>query len=203
MTSSRQLIVEQHYNLTEFFRDQVVKAATKLSLELASHAEYYLVNLLHEFRRTEQLFEAIGDTLEDVPLAMILERAIHGEDLPTRIRLFKQLGDRALFVSGCFPERTQRSVNIQYYMQMGQGAYDSLSSLFPTKDAFAEVFTELSQKFPACVEVLSEVRRGGRNDSDTELLRFYERWLETGSQHLARILEREGIPLTHIKRTTQ
>lgn len=196
-------LVEQHQNLTEYFHDQVVRATSKYSVALASHSEYYLVNLLHEFRRTEQLFEMVGESLDDVPLAMLLERAVHGEGLATKIRLFKQLGDRALFVAGCFPARTERSVNQQYYITMGSGAYQSLSSLFDTQDAFAEVFTELGRKFPVCVEVIAEVHRAGRGSRHANLLELYERWMQTGSAELARILEREGIPLAQFKKTTQ
>lgn len=203
MVTPRERLVEQHQNLTEYFRDQVVRATSKFSIDLASHSEYYLVNLLHEFRLTEQLFEAVGETLEDVPLAMLLERAVHGDDLPTKIRLFKQLGDRALFVAGCFPQRTQRSVNHTYYITMGSGAYQSLSSLFHTQDAFAEVFTELGDKFPACVEVISEVHRAGHHGTHENLLELYERWLHTGSKQLAKILAREGIPVHAAKPSRQ
>ncbi len=199
----RELLVEQHQNLTEYFRDQVVRATSKFAVNLASHAEYYLVNLLHEFRRTEQLFNVLGDSYEEIPLAMILERAVHGEDTATKIRLFKQLGDRALFVAGCFPQRAERIVDTKYYITMGSGAYQSLSSMFDGQDAFAEVFTELSEKFPVCVEILSEVQRAGRKGSHEDLLLFYERWLQTKNEHLAKILEREGIPLTDVKKTTQ
>lgn len=203
MVTPHDVLVEQHQNLTEYFRDQVVRATSKYSVALASHSEYYLVNLLHEFRRTEQLFEMVGESLDDVPLAMLLERAVHGDGLATKIRLFKQLGDRALFVAGCFPARTERSVNQQYYITMGSGAYQSLSSLFDTQDAFAEVFTELGRKFPVCVEVIAEVHRAGRGSEHANLLELYERWMQTGSAELARILEREGIPLAQFKKTTQ
>lgn len=203
MVTPHDVLVEQHQNLTEYFRDRIVQAKSKFAIDLASHSEYYLVNLLHEFRRTEQLFEMVGESLDDVPLAMLLERAVHGDGLATKIRLFKQLGDRALFVAGCFPARTERSVNQQYYITMGSGAYQSLSSLFDTQDAFAEVFTELGRKFPVCVEVIAEVHRAGRGSEHANLLELYERWMQTGSAELARILEREGIPLAQFKKTTQ
>jgi hypothetical protein len=201
MTQTRPLVKSQE-NLTEFFRDQVGLATEKLDVQLDTHAEYYLVNLLNDFRRTEQLFEFVGDSLDDVPLAMMLERAVHGESLPTRIRFFKQLGDRALFVAGCFPERTSRHTNAEYYITMGSGAYSSLSTLFSTQDTFTDIFAELGDKFAGCVEVLTEVQRGGRQ-TNVDLIDFYERWLETGSDRLGRILEREGIPLTHKVKTTQ
>ncbi|MBI2344117.1 MAG: hypothetical protein HYV02_07275 [Deltaproteobacteria bacterium] len=196
-------LVSDHASLREYFRTEVNTAAERLQVQLADHAEFYLVNLLDEFRRTEQLFELVGETLEDVPLAVLLERAVHGDHLPTKIRSLRQLGDRALFVAGYFPERTNRVVNRDYFIQMGSGAYQSLATLFHVRDAFAEVYTELGGKFPDCVLLIDEVQRAGRGENNRDLLRYYETWLATGCERLAHILQKAGIPLSERKPSSQ
>ena len=203
LKNALQLIVESRQNLSEYFHEQVEHAAIKLNVQLEKHAEYYLVNLLTDFRHTEQLFKTMDDTLEDAPLAILLERAVHGETQSTKIRMLKTLGDRALFVVGCFPQRADRHANTEYYMTMGSGAYQSLASMFQSKDAFADIFVELGAKFSDCVEVISEARRAGQGKTNEDLLHFYERWLNTGCERTAKILQREGIPLTQPNKTPQ
>jgi hypothetical protein len=197
------LLLERRKNLTEYFRDELTLASAKLDANLQEHSEFYIVNLLNDFRRTEQLFELMEEELQELPLAMILERAVHGEDQATKIRTFKQLGDRALFVAGYFPERTARTVDVDYYITMGSGAYHSLTTLFTSRDPFAEVFSELAEKFSLCVDLIGEVQRAGKGDKNADLLRYYERWLATGCKRMARILREEGIPLTDPVTTRQ
>ncbi|MBI4237824.1 MAG: hypothetical protein HY696_05325 [Deltaproteobacteria bacterium] len=185
-------------NLTEYFREMLQRAATHLRVGLAEASEFYIVNLLNECRKTEHLFAREEDRLDDTPLAVLLERAIHSENLAERIRQFKRLGDMSLFIAGYFPQRAQRRlVDLDYYIRMGGGAYLSLASCFTGGDTFKEIYGELGEKFAVCVDLLAEVRRQGSSAdgaSNKDLLALYERWLETGSAHLERLLQREGLP---------
>lgn len=200
MTPSHPDQINTYGNLVEFFRTALQHASTTLDISLAEHSEYYLVNLLHDFQRSERFFTKDGDRFEDTPLAQLLERALHSESLATRIRIFKRLGDTSLFVAGLFPDRARRRlVDLDYYIGMGSGAYQSLATMFGTQDVFTDIFAELGTKFGTCVDLLTHVRSSmGRSTArhDADLLEFYERWLRTGSKQLERVLIKAGIP-TH------
>lgn len=195
----------QQHNLTEFFRETIQWALGEVQVNLAELTEFYLANLLHEFRRTERLFDrrAAEETFDETPLALLLERALHGSP-SERIRALKQLGDASLYVAGFFPARVaRRLVALEYYITMGGTAYRSLAAILTHQRTFAEIYDELGHKFADCVEVLAVVKRAGRTQTNADLLRLYERWLETGSERLGQLLQKEGIPLTPPHKTTQ
>ncbi|MBI4366353.1 MAG: hypothetical protein HY543_05995 [Deltaproteobacteria bacterium] len=196
--------IVRYQNLIEFFREAVQWALTEVRVDLAEVTEFYLVNLLHEFRRTERFFQRGEDEeFDETPLALILERAIAGA--PTdRIRALKQIGDSSLYVAGFFPARAaRRLVNLDYYIGMGGVAYCTLSHMLANQKAFAEIYEELGKKFADCVEVLAVAKRAGASATNADLLKLYERWLETGSDRLGALLEKEGIPLTPAAKTRQ
>lgn len=193
-------------DLRGYFHDAVRRSRAKLHLSLAEHAEFYIVNLLSECRSTERLFAKTNDQFEDLPLALILDRAVHSASLGDRIKNFQRLGDTALFTAGCFPDRAKRgAVDLDYYIRMGGGAYLSLASCYPTSDAFAEIFTELGKKFAQCVDLLAILRKiiteGQQKHSD--LLDLYEQWLTTGSEELRILLQKEGIATDHRVKVSQ
>lgn len=186
--------IETLSNLQEYFRELVQRSAADLNLSLAEHAEFYIVNLLSKFRRTEDM-RPKDETLHNAPLAILLERAVHCEQLAERIQLYRQLGDTALFIAGYFPDRTKRQiVDLDYYVKMGGGAYLSLASIFPEQDTFGDIYTELGSKFSNCVKLVTEIKRASRGKNNEDLLSLYERWLATGCERLKQILQREGIP---------
>jgi hypothetical protein len=55
------------------------------------------------------------------------------------------------------------------------------------------VFEELAAKFPALVDVLTEVSERAGLTSNADLLRLYEKWLKTGSRRSAELLASRGI----------
>lgn len=191
-------MIEHQHNLTEYFRSLVQRATARLNLPLEAHTEFYLVNLLNAYRHTEKLGH------EEVPLAIMLERAVHGETVAERIRQLQRLGDTALFVVGYFPLRVRHQVvNRDYYIRMGGGAYLSLASMFQNGDTFSDIYEELGQKFPDCAELLNEVRRCSRGEKNEDLLELYERWLETGDERVQRLLQDAGIPTNDCTKRTQ
>ena len=70
----------------------------------------------------------------------------------------------------------------------------------PRGDTFSPVFAELATKFPAFVDVLSEVSERTACTSNADLLRLYEKWLKTGSRRSGQLLiERGVVPNASIK----
>jgi hypothetical protein len=131
------------------------------------------------------------------PLALILADAAQVASRDERAFLLQRLGDVSLFTAGFFSEALhQRAVGLDYYCNMGGGAYRMLATgAHDTvrSRALAAVFAELSAKFLDLVDVLNEVRDSARGSSDGDVLRLYENWLRTGSQRAGRLLRQAGI----------
>jgi hypothetical protein len=175
----------------EYFKDLVESALSRQHLRTNELTEYYLVDLLCRFMRPDRRIPSNDDTSE--PLALRLRRALESGGMEQRARL-RNVGDFSLFTSGFFSDSLNRkSVDVDYYVSMGEYAYGSLSRR--DTDAFGEVFTELARKFVAYMDVLAEVseRTGGTGSAD--VLRLYERWLRTGSTRDGqRLVERGVVP---------
>ena len=98
----------------------------------------------------------------------------------------RQVGDLSLFISGFFADSlNRRLVDIDYYIQLGESAYGSLAR---RDETFGEVFNELSEKFPAFVDVLGEVSEQSALTSNTDVLRLYEKWVRTKSRRSGDLL---------------
>lgn len=183
-------------NLFDFFHERVDAAATHQRLQLSEEGLFYLTNLLVEKGHTSA--QPGPDTLAELYLqARSGHRAV-------AIQQYRELGDRALYLSGFFRRSVQRGMmGVEYYLNMGAAAYHALSRLLDLprrlsghKD-LGEIFGELSVRFAACSAVLSEVEQEVRVEaethSDADILRLYERWMETGSPMVARRLQALGV----------
>jgi hypothetical protein len=179
----------------EYFRDLVSEALAHRRLRIQETTEFYLVNLLARFLESERLFAERPDGSLDVePLALTLLRALSARR-EKRIQDLRRLGDTSLFVSGFFGDSLARSaVDVDYYIAMGERAYDALrTSGGPAVDP--ELFTELSRRFEAFVDLFAEIAELSDLRSNRGLLRLYERFLATGSQRVADRLRERGVAL--------
>lgn len=179
--------------LTEFFMERVQKAFAQREIAAGQMTEFYLVNLLQEFQKSEKLFEKQGSKMLEKPLALLLREALEG-DPHTKIRCLKKMGDLSLYMAGAFAERIKKTlVDLDYYIHMGGGAYSSLSDILNRQKTFAELYAELAKLFPNLVDVVAEVTTERQSKTNKDLLKLYERWLDTGSQYLEELLNKEGI----------
>jgi len=170
----------------EYFKELVESAVARQRLQVAELTSFYLVNLLCGYVRPDR-----ASDLDDEPLALRLAHALGSGGLEQRARL-RTLGDVSLFVSGFFSDSlARRTVDVDYYVSMGEYAYGSLSR--SEEAAFAAVFAELANKFCSFVDVLSEVSEQSGLTSNTDLLRLYERWLRTRSRRNGQLLAERGI----------
>jgi hypothetical protein len=171
----------------EYFKELVEAAVVRQRIEVGELTTFYLVNLLCGYVRLEQAHPQ----LDDEPLAVRLARALDSGGQQQRARL-RSLGDVSLFVSGFFSDSlARRTVDLDYYVSMGEYAYSSLSR--SEEAAFAGVFAELASKFCSFVDVLSDVSERSALTSNADLLRLYERWLRTGSRRASQRLAEKGI----------
>ena len=126
----------------------VTEAEVAAHQNLNEDTESYLVFLLHRFAQTPQLFESTA--------AMDFLTALQG---PTQLQIeqLKAVGDKSLLLCGLFPGLAERRhVSIDYYSQMGQAAYLTVSER--QERATAELYLQLSQYFPNLQKILQAMR---------------------------------------------
>jgi len=126
----------------------------------------------------------------DEALGIRLAKALQSAGVTQRQGL-REVGDTSLFISGFFSDRFKRSlVDVDYYMQLGEVAYGSLAR---RDETLSQVFDELSEKFAAIVDVLTEVSEQTAPARNADLMRLYEKWLRTGSKRSGDKLIARGI----------
>lgn len=173
----------------EFFKEHVEAACARQRLHAQPLTYYYVVSLLSEFTHGEK--SAAGHSVGgSEPLGVKLLRALDSGGTSQRVGL-RQVGDASLFISGFFSDSLRRSlVDVDYYVSLGGYAYRSLVA---GDDTLSPIFAELSDKFLAFVDVLSDVSARTQVTNDSDLLRLYEKWLRTGSRHNGHLLAEHGI----------
>jgi hypothetical protein len=202
-TAKESAIVTSENSMSGFFQQEVETAVGNQRLKVSDHTKSYIVSVLTEYSSAQTLH---GSSSPNDTLAMLYLRS-QQVPMEERVRLLRRLGDMALCISGFFADSLNRKVvDIDYYIQMGGGAYGSLAAIFDNKrdaSVFVDLYDEMARKFSALVEVLNEVSEGvsGRDQS---MLRIYDRWLKTGSDRMHRMLVERGVlPNTTLKRTFQ
>jgi hypothetical protein len=176
----------------EFFRELVADTLSQRRLKVRDDTEFYLVNLLAE--QVVRSEEPTGEA-DDEPLVFILKRALEASQ-HERWRQLKRLGDTALFVSGFFGDSLSRSlVDVDYYIAMGERAYDTLSEEPRGLRSTHALFGELARRFTQFVDLYAEIAELSDLHSSRGLIRMYERFLLTGSQRVAERLRERGVAL--------
>ncbi|MDQ3214197.1 MAG: hypothetical protein M3Q85_16080 [Acidobacteriota bacterium] len=171
-----------------YFKELLDSALARQHVTAGDLTAYYLVNLLCQFIRADAC-EGFGRDAE--PLAFRLARALDNGGSAQRAQL-RSLGDFSLFVSGFFGDSfPRRTVDVDYYVSMGEYAYGSLSRT--DRDSLAEVFGELSRKFVGFTDVLADISERTGSAASSDALRLYEKWLRTGSTRDGKRLVDRGI----------
>ena len=186
-------------NLRDFFRESIGAAISNQGVRVDPHTSHYVVNLLTLFSRSEEIYEDDGEFYGVRPLALLMADAADAPTVEQRSTSLQRLGDVALFTAGFFADGlASKSVDIDYYINMGGAAYGSLSDAIrgTTRGrALVDVYCELAGKFQTLVDVLHEVRDGTGQTSDVNVLRTYEVWRKTGSKRAAELLKQNGVAL--------
>ena len=189
--------LETQETLQSFFSDCLSKAAQNQRLTLNDVTQIYVIHLLQKALDTSKILASPDSGEVEEPLALLLGRAASAESLPVKLAMLRQIGDRALFLSGFFSDSFHRkAVDIDYYIAMGGHAYRRASGLVESRyqdKLFPEVFSELSEKFRPLVDVISEISEMAGMTQDQDLLRLYERWMFTKSRRLFEKLRENGI----------
>jgi hypothetical protein len=125
----------------------VNEAQVAVDCQLEESVESYLVYLLMRFNT----FAALSDSV----LAKDFFKASQASGRH-RVEILQGLGDKSLIFSGFFPEQAeQRNVKLNYFIDMGKSAYQSVA-LF--KENEKALFLALSDGFVSMITVLNLVK---------------------------------------------
>lgn len=182
-------------SMQEFFREALGRALAKTSHCVTEAAQAYVVSLLAEFARSENVYAGLKQG-EQPALALLLHEARDAEK-PEAIRKLKHLGDSSLYLLGFFNDsRTRQHLGSRYYVAMGENAYSSAANL--ARDLLtssSEVFGELSVRFADLVAVLQAMRQQvpGDQNSDEQLILLLEHYKKTGDAEALGVLQKHGL----------
>lgn len=184
-------------HLRQFFIEAVDAAVTNQHLRAQPTTVVYIGELLARFSRTNHVYQGQAGDGARLTLADLYANAIDASSRGQKLAAFKQLGDVALFVAGLFSgSLCRKPVDVDYYVQMGSGAYGTLASNAPGGPTSADdgnVYEELSRRFVDFVDVLDEVGESSSARSERDLVRSYEIWTATGSRREKKKLVRQGV----------
>lgn len=184
-------------NVESFFHESITDSVSSQNVDVCEETVVYMTQLLTQYVRSEELFDQDEDGVQLKPLAILYCQAAAAEDFQARRERLKKLGDLALFVSGWFAHSLERRrVGVNYYVQMGECAYDSLSESCGEsvrERVFAQIFQDLALNFNALRDAIAAIHMTADNRTDSDLLGLYELWQRSGNTRAADLLRSEGI----------
>jgi hypothetical protein len=190
----------------DYFRELVTEAMGRQRVSAQPETEFYLVNLLNHFIKTDRLYPRDSDgTVREEALAIMVKEALE-EPMPSaQCARFRHIGDVSLYVGGYFQDSLNRKlVDVDYYIDMGGAADRHASVRCSEEEALRAVYEELAGKFASFVEVFADVSEKTTPRTERDLLRLYELWVRTRSERAAKALQEAGIlPNDTIKKDWQ
>jgi hypothetical protein len=184
-------------SVSEFFEEVVEDAMRVRGVTASNGATSYVVALLAELAKPGSPVER---TLER-PLTLLLDEALHTNELAERFERLRTLGDGVLYSSGFFADHFEaRGVDTKYVMSIGRTAYENAGSLLQRGserdlENTVDIFGELAKDFAGFVAVVSEVANATLAKgvaTSRGVLKLYERWLKTKNERLAEALASQG-----------
>ena len=116
-------------SVADFFEEVVEDAMKARGVNASEGATSYLVALLAELAKPGSPVERTLDR----PLTLLLDEALHTDELAERFDKLRTLGDGVLYSSGFFADHFEaRGVDTKYVISIGRTAYESAGSLLRT-----------------------------------------------------------------------
>ncbi len=177
-----------------FFVDEIEAAQEKLCIEVSPHSKLYLLHLLKHLSESRDFF--YSDVVQEKPLGIVIMEALH-KDIFERTRDLKAVGDLSLIFSGLYPEHlTRRTVDIDYFIEIGRRSYSLLSETYGpyrTKQELRNLYSILVAEFFSLIEILTEISGELNFMDECNLARALSRWQSTKIRRYLEILDRHGI----------
>jgi hypothetical protein len=184
------MTIEMIGDVRGWFHERLTACLTARSVGLADETTFYLVELLASAGISRR------ESLCGRPLVLILADATQAEG-GERLRLFRTLGDEALYVGGFFADHLERrGVTETYVSRLGTQAYETASQLAARNAHEATrigVYRELAALFAPITRVLDDVRESTALRTPQDIVRLYDKWRRTGSPRIAARLSAEGV----------
>ncbi|MFN3197314.1 MAG: hypothetical protein ACE366_02680 [Bradymonadia bacterium] len=184
-------------DLRQYFVDAIESASKSQRVELDDHTQSYLAELLFGFSDARPEARPDLGTLMDRPVALQLSEAMSAPP-GRRFKALKHIGDYCLYLTGFFHQALHRKpVSPSYYMDVGGGAYMRAARSLNDRtgdNPFVALFRNLAVRFDELVEVINAISEDCFN-RDPDILRLYDRFLETGEPRLAARLTTLGVVL--------
>lgn len=184
--------IETFVDLRSWFHERLSGCMASRGLQATEETTLYLVELL----ASAGVGSGRRETLCGRPLVLLLAEANEASGFE-RVRLFRMVGDEALYIAGFFGEHLERrGVTEGYVSRLGTRAYETASRLAERSSreaARAEVYRELAAQFEPLTRVLDDVRESTALRTPQDIVRLYDRWRRTGSPKIAARLTAEGV----------
>lgn len=172
-----------------FFQALVKTGLSESGIQVSSSVKHYLSELLQFYIFSDHLFSemnASGKKQMNCLAELYLNSQTSQETSPRRL---KKIGDMSLYVSGFFRESLKRRlISVDYYIQMGQNAFQSLAS---GRDQ--EVFGELAHHFKDLVFVLFCIHKKSSGSHHDYLLSLMDQYMDEPSRQVEKKLKSHGL----------
>lgn len=181
-------------SISAFFKEQVGTALDSRKVKATPLVEGYLVQLLEHYAFTNNLYseDEPSGKKRNTTLAELYLKACSSEP-PIRNETLKRLADTSLYISGFFGDSLNRKVvDIDYYAGMGGAAYANLASL-TEEGELSRVYRDFALRFMDFVDVLTHISQQALIQTNSDLLRLYDRYVSTGSKLAEEQLIQKGI----------
>lgn len=178
----------------EYFSESLETAFKHFQFRPHPLTRTYLVDLLERYMLSQNLYEVDQGTGK-YKRETLAEMFLKAQQAPPtqRMDMLKKLGDTSLYISGFFGDSLNRKiVDIDYYVDMGGVAYNSLSK-YSSDETMSEVFGCFSKRFVEFVDVLTYISQKSQVQTDRDILRLYDRYLATGSKLAEEQLLERGV----------
>ena len=172
-----------------FFQTLVKTGLSESGIQVSPSVKHYLSELLQFYIFSDHLFSEMntsGKKQMNCLAELYLNSQISQESSP---RHLKKIGDMSLYISGFFRESLKRRlISVDYYIQMGQNAFQSLAGL---KDQ--RVFGELAHHFKDLVFVLFCIHKKSSGSHHDYLLSLMDQYMDDPSHQVEKKLKSHGL----------
>ena len=187
----------------ELFR-MVSEGVERRHLSVSPEAQAYVTGVLVALTLADDVFTAREKSSVAADTGRYLKPfTFQLQEAADRPYLFKEVGDRCLFVLGFAYDEVRKTgmSQVKFHSDVGRTAYGRYAQVVAQyQDRLVHsgradpLFTELADSFDGLAAVVGDLHLK-RLDDNQVLLDYYDRYLRTGDQRYASLLQAKGIPL--------
>ena len=154
--SEQKLILES--SLQSFFFDELSEINKKFEVPLPQETIYYSSLVMDKFGESNNYFELENGRLREKTLGLKLLESTH-QSRSEQQRSLKDIGDTSLLMCGFFQDSVKEKIlDIKYYKEIGQIAYQRLDAFVPSFYDVNEFYKNLSSQFDSLTNLIRIVQ---------------------------------------------